>query len=124
MKRETVTEVAALVVIVGFLTFGAGYMVGSGTTVARGQVGENISVYVKAPGENIYTEVKLRSGMTALDAVSRVIPIKTELYQIGPAVKTIDDKWLLYTVNGVAPDVGLADYQLRGNENIELSIWG
>ncbi|MEM2192388.1 MAG: hypothetical protein QXG38_02095 [Candidatus Hadarchaeales archaeon] len=123
MKREIVAEVAALVVVVGFVAFGAGYMVGGGGSVRKGQIGENIKVYVKAPGAATYTEVKLRSGMTALDAVSWVIPIQTELYQIGPAVKTVDNRWLLYTVNGSAPPVGLADYQLSGNENIELSVY-
>ena len=126
MKKELAIQVAALVAVIGFVCFAGGYVVAGGIQKQAGQytTGENIKVNVKAPGESSYRTVDLNSGMTALDAAAWVIPIKTELYAIGPAVKTADNKWLMYTVNGTDPGVGFASYQLKGGENIDLTTWG
>ena len=107
------------------VSFGVGYLIAGGIERFAQQytIGENIVVNVKAPGAEDYVQVKLKSGMTALDAVVNVIPVTTELYSYGPAVKTADNQWLIYTINGETPAVGLDKYQLGGGENIELSVW-
>jgi len=118
------TKIGAAVIIIGVLGFLAGFMVGGGAQKLSAQysVGENISVKVKVPGQTDYKTVKLNSGMTVLDAVSAVMPVKTEVFDFGTAVKTIDDKWIVYNVNGVAAQVGMAAYQLKGGEVIDVSL--
>lgn len=110
--------------MVGVISLGGGYMLAGGpeALAQRYSTGENIVVHVKAPGQAEYTSVNLSSGMTVLNAVANVIEIKTELYSFGPAVKTIDDQWLVYEVNGESPVIGMDKYQLSGGENIVLSV--
>ena len=127
MEKGMTAQIAALVVVVGFACFGGGYMLAGGPERLAEQhaIGENIAVNVKAPGQAEYTSVDLKSGMTVLDAVAWVVPIKTDLTWVstmGPAIKSIDDKWFMYTVNGESPDVGMDKYQLNGGENIELTL--
>ena len=127
MEKGFATQVAVLVAVVAFMCFAGGYVVAGGTQKQAEQylTGENIVVNVKAPGENTYRVVKLNSGMTVLDAISYVLPIKTDLTWVemyGPAIKTADNKWFEYKVNGVLPSMGLVAYQLRGGENIELTL--
>jgi len=127
LEKGFATQVVALVAVIGFVCFGGGYVVAGGVQKQAEQylIGENIVVNVKAPGENTYKAVKLNFGMTALDAISYVLPIKTDLTWVemyGPAIKTADNKWFEYKVNGVLPSVGLVAYQLRGGENIELTL--
>jgi hypothetical protein len=123
LNKELAVQAAALVAVFSFVCFAGGYVVAGGITKQAGQyaIGENIVVNVKAPSESTYRTVNLSSGMTVLDAVANVIPIKTELYAIGPAIKTADNTWLMYTVNGEFSTVGMAAYQLKGGENIDLS---
>lgn len=125
MNKELVTQVAALVAVVGFVCFAGGYAVAGGIQKQAEQylIGENIVVNVKAPGETAYTEKRLNSGMTVLDVVASIAPIKTEIYSFGIAVKSADNtKWFMYTVNGKDPGVGMGAYQLTGGENIELTL--
>lgn len=118
--------IAMLLVVIGFVCFAGGYIVAGGLEklVEKYAIGENVTVYVQIPGEEVYTEVGLKSGMTVLDAVANVYEIKTDLTwpQYGPAIKTLEDQWFVYTVNGETPEVGMAAYQLKGGENIELNI--
>lgn len=127
-----------IVVVIGFVCFGAGYVLAGGPEKLAQQytigenpsenidenIGEKITVNVKIPGETTYTQVSLNSGMTVLDAVAKVIEIKTDLTwpQYGPGIKTLDDRWFLYDVNGEHPSVGMVAYQLKGGENIELTL--
>ncbi|KUO40026.1 MAG: hypothetical protein AVW05_01215 [Hadesarchaea archaeon DG-33] len=124
MEKRPVAQIAALVVVVGFVCFGGGYMLAGGSERLAEQhaIGENITVNVKAPGQAEYISVDLKSGMTVLDAVANVIQIKTEIYSLGPAIKSVSDQWLLYIVNGESPEVGMDKYQLKGGENIELNL--
>ncbi len=124
MEKRPVAQIAALVVVVGFACFGGGYMLAGGSERLAEQyaIGENITVNVKAPGQAEYSSVDLKSGMTVLDAVANVIQIKTEIYSLGPAIKSVSDQWLLYMVNGESPEVGMDKYQLKGGENIELTL--
>lgn len=129
MRGEKVTngsmaQIAALLLVVAAVAFGGGYIIAGGPEELTQlyTVGENITVNMKAPGQADYTSVNLSSGMTVLDAVANVMPIKTELYSFGTAVKTADDQWLMYTVNGESPTVGMDKYQLEGGENIELML--
>lgn len=124
MEKRPVAQIAALVVVVGFVCFGGGYMLAGGSERLAEQhaIGENITVNVKAPGQAEYISVDLKSGMTVLDAVANVIQIKTEIYSLGPAIKSVSDQWLLYMVNGESPEVGMDKYQLKGGENIELTL--
>lgn len=119
-------EIAMLLVVIGVVCFAGGYIVAGGPEklAEKYTIGENVTVYVQILGEDVYTEVGLKSGMTVLDAVANVYEIKTDLSwpQYGPAIKTLEDQWFVYTVNGETPEVGMAAYQLRGDENIELSI--
>jgi len=111
--------------VTGFVSFGAGYWVAGGIEKFAQQytIGENIVVNVKAPEAENYIEISLKSGMTALDAVANAMPLIIELYSYGPAIKTLDNQWLTYAVNGQSPSVGLDKYQLSGGENIELFVW-
>jgi hypothetical protein len=127
LDNRLAVQVAALVAVIGFVCFAGGYVVAGGVQKQTDQylIGENIVVNVKAPGENTYRAVKLSSGMTALDAVAYVMPIKTDLTWVemyGPAIETADNQWFEYKINGVLPSVGLVAYQLRGGENIELTL--
>jgi len=117
-------QIAALLLVASTVAFGSGYIIAGGPEKLAQQytVGENITVNVKTSGRVDYTSVNLSSGMTVLDAVVNVMEIKTELYPFGTAVKTADDQWLTYTVNGESPVVGMDKYQLRGGENIELML--
>jgi hypothetical protein len=127
LNKELAVQAAALVAVVSFVCFAGGYVVAGGITrqVEQYVIGENISVNVKAPGQTEYTSIKLKSGMTALDAVAWVVPIKTDLTWVttmGPAIKSADDRWLTYLVDGMDPGIGMAAYQLKGGENIELTL--
>lgn len=126
MDKGIIAQIAALVVVIGVVSFGGGYMLAGGPEKLTQQypIGENITVNVKIPGENTYTQVGLNSGMTVLDAVAKVCEIKTDLAwpQYGPGIKTLDDKWFLYDVNGEHPSIGMVAYQLNGGENIELTL--
>lgn len=124
MDKGMISQITALLVVIGVVSFGAGYIVAGGPEKLTQQytIGENITVNVKIPGENTYTQVALNSGMTVLDAVVNVMQIKTELYTFGPAVKTINNQWLTYKVNGESPVIGMDKYQLSGGENIELIL--
>ncbi|MDI6884412.1 MAG: hypothetical protein QMD00_04730 [Hadesarchaea archaeon] len=124
MEKGLVAQIAALIIVIGVVSFGGGYMLAGGPEKFAQQytIGENITVNVKAPGQTEYTSMNLNSGMTVLDAVANVIQIKTERYSFGPGVKTIDNQWLLYAVNGEHPMIGMDKYQLSGGENIELSV--
>lgn len=124
MEKRSVAQIAAIVVVVGFVCFGGGYILAGGSERLAEQhaIGENITVNVKAPGQAEYISVDLKSGMTVLDAVTNVIQIKTEIYSLGPAIKSVNDQWLLYIVNGESPEVGMDKYQLEGGENIELTL--
>ena len=124
VTNGSIAQIAALLLVVAAVAFGGGYIIAGGPEKLAQQytVGENITVSVKTPGQAEYTSVNLGSGMTVLDAVANVMQIKTELYSFGPAVKTADDQWLMYTVNGESPTVGMDKYQLEGGENIELML--
>jgi len=116
-------ELGLALLVTAAVCFGIGYMSASPPAAQQYAIGENVVVYVKTPGASDYTEVSLFSGATVLDAVANAMPIHVELYPgLGPAVKTVDNQWLLYTVNGEAPPVGMDKYQLKGGENIELSL--
>ncbi len=124
-EKVSSIQVVGLTAVVAFVALGCGYVLAGGVEKFSGQysVGEDIVVSIKLPGETEYTDVNLKSGMTVLDAVAQVYEIKTELYpELGPAVKSIDDNWLMYTVDGVAPEVGMSAYQLTGGEKIELTL--
>jgi hypothetical protein len=125
LEKGLAAQVAALVVVIGFLCFAGGYVVAGGIQKQAGQylIGENIMVNVMKPGETVYTQVKANSGMTVLDVVANIMPIKTEIYAIGPGVKTADNQWLLYSVNGQPGTIGMDKYQLIGGENIELTVY-
>lgn len=119
-------EIAMLLVVIGVVCFAGGYIVAGGLEklAEKYTIGENVTVYVQIPGKDVYTEVGLKSGMTVLDAVANVHEIKTDLSwpQYGPAIKTLDDQWFAYTVDGETPEAGMAAYQLKGGENIVLEI--
>ena len=121
---KKVAEIVVAVVVVGVLGLAAGYMIAGGPQKLTGQfaIGENVIVNVKLPGESAFKSVNISSGMTVLDAVSNVMPLKTEVFSFGTAVKTVDNKWLVYTVNGESPPVGMAAYQLKGGEKIDLTL--
>lgn len=122
----TRVEIAMLLVVIGVVCFAGGYIVAGGPEklAEKYAIGENVTVYVQIPGEDVYTEVGLKSGMTVLDAVANVYEIKTDLSwpQYGPAIKTLEGEWLTYMVDGEMAEVGMAAYQLKGGENIELNI--
>ncbi|MFQ6130357.1 MAG: DUF4430 domain-containing protein [Candidatus Hadarchaeaceae archaeon] len=133
MINISIVQIAALLLVVAVVAFGGGYIIAGGPEKLAQQdtAGENITVEeniivitvnVKTPGQAEYTSLNLNSGMTVLDAVVNVMEVKTELYSFGPAVKTADDQWLTYTVNGESPMIGMDKYQLRGGENIELML--
>lgn len=124
MERKLIAQVIALLVVISAVSFGAGYMLAGGPERATEEhyIGENITVNVSVPDEDGYTSLDMLSGMTVLDAAARVIEIKTELYDFGPAILTTDGDWLLYTVDGEDPGVGMDKYQLSGGENIDFSL--
>ena len=70
MKRKIrLVEVAELIVVVGFVSFAVGSMLGGGKASEQHLYGENISVNVSVPKLGISKQVQLYSGMTAFDAV-------------------------------------------------------
>ncbi len=130
MTNGSIAQIAALLLVVGVVAFGGGYIIAGGPEKLAQQytIGENIDVRVVVyDSDSSVIENKvvgLNSGMTVLDAVANVYEIMTDLTwpQYGPAVKTLDDRWFDLKVNGETPNVGFAAIQLKGDENIELSI--
>jgi hypothetical protein len=119
-RRLVFAGTAVLIAVLGFM---AGYVVAGGPQkLGTYTIGENISVKIRAPGQTSFQTLTLSRGMTVLDAVALVIPIRTEVYSFGAAVKTIDDRWLVYSVDGKPGEVGMGAYQLKGGETIELDF--
>lgn len=126
LNKGLAVQVLALVVIVGFLCFAGGYYVAGGLSKQTEQYtyGENIKVRVKIADLGIDKEVVLYKGMTPFDALLKVASMRTEFYEsFGASIVTeiggLQQGWG-YRVNGVEPNVGMQDYQLRDGDVLEL----
>ena len=128
MNRGFIAQLAALIVVVGFLCFAGGYLVAGGITKQSGQYayGENIHVNVKITDLQIDKQITLYSGMTPFDALSKCASFTTHYYDSFGAsiVEQMGDPLLKqdwgYRVNGVDPSVGMGDYQLKDGDNLEF----
>ena len=124
MKRKIrLVEVAELVVIVGFVSFAVGSVLGGGKASEQHLYGENISVNVSVPKLGISKQVQLYSGMTAFDAVLKTVGIETTYYEgFGSMISKIGGSAgnYGYKVNGETPLVGMVDYQLHDGDNLEI----
>ncbi len=125
-------QIAALLAVVGFVAFGAGYAVAGGITrqVEQYALGENIDVNVRIDNLGINTQVRLYKGMTPFDALLKVASMKTTYYpsfgsSIVDEIGGLQQSWI-YKVNGVEPSVGMDSYQLSDGDNLELlkPSWG
>ncbi len=123
-EQKFLSHVVELLIVVGFVCFGAGYMLTSRATQAEQFVyGENIAVNVSIPDIGIDQRVQLYKGMTPFDAVSKVASIKTEYYAgMGSVVTEIGGKAQFwgYKVNGETLTVAMQDYQLHDGDNLLL----
>ncbi|MBC7219173.1 MAG: DUF4430 domain-containing protein [Hadesarchaea archaeon] len=126
MNKGLALQVLALVVIVGFLCFAGGYYLAGGMAKQTEQYtyGENIKVRVKIADLGIDKEVVLYKGMTPFDALLKVASMRTEFYEsFGASIVTeiggLQQSWG-YRVNGIEPNVGMQDYQLRDGDLLEL----
>jgi len=131
LNRGLVAQLAALIVVVGFLSFAGGYLVAGGITKQSGQYayGENIHVNVKIADLGIDKQVTLYGGMTPFDALTKCVDFTTKYYdsfggsvvaQMGNLTLDPTKEGWVYQVNGVMPTVGMGDYQLRDGDNLEL----
>ncbi len=126
MEKGLAVQVAALVAVAGFLCFAGGYVVAGGITrqVEQYTYGENMSCRVIIENLGINKQVQFYKGMTPFDALLRVASLKTTYYEsFGASIVTeaggVQQSWT-YRVNGVEPNVGMQDYQLRNGDNLEL----
>ncbi len=126
------SQIAALLAVVGFVTFAGGYAVAGGITRQAEQyaLGENIDVNVRIDNLGINTTVRLYKGMTPFDALLRVASMKTTYYsQFGSSlideIGGVQQSWT-YKVNDEEPPVGMGSYQLSDGDNLELlkPSWG
>jgi len=122
-KKIRLAEVAELTVVVGFVCFAVGSMLGGGRASEQHLYGENISVNVSIPKLDISKQVRLYMGMTAFDAVLKTVGIETTYYEgFGSIITKIGGQAgnYGYKVNGETPAVGMVDYQLHDGDNIEI----
>lgn len=121
-RKIRLVEVAELIVIVGFVSFAVGSMLGGGKASEQHLYGENISVNVSIPKLGISKQVQLYSGMTAFDAVLKTVGIETTYYAGGSIISKIGGTASNYgyKVNGEMPTVGMVDYQLHDGDNLEI----
>lgn len=113
-------------IMVGFLGLASGYIVAGGITkqAEHYAYGETITCGVKIEDLGIDTQVQLFKGMTPFDALLRVASLKTTYYEsMGASIVTeidgLQQSWG-YKINGESPTVGMQDYQLRNDDNLEL----
>lgn len=126
MDKGVLSQITALVIVIGAVAFGAGYVVAGGITRLTEQYayGENIYVNVSIENLGVDRQVQLYKGMTPFDALLKVASLKTSYYEsFGASIVTeiggVQQSWT-YSVNGVEPSVGMQDYQLRDGDNLEL----
>ncbi len=126
MNKGLVTQLIAIIAVVGFLCFAGGYLVAGGITRQSGQYayGENIQVNVVIADLDIDQQVIVYSGMTPFDALAKCAAFKTAYYEsFGASIVTdiggLEQSWG-YRVNGEEPLVGMADYQLKDGDILEL----
>jgi len=121
-RKKFLGHVLELLVVVGFVCFGAGYMLtGGATQVKQFAYGENMMVNVNIPDLGIEQQVQLYRGMTPFDAILRVTSVKTEYYVgMGSVVTEIGGtaQFWGYKVNGETPTVSMQDYQLSDGDNL------
>ena len=122
-KKIRLAEVAELIVVVGFVCFAIGSMIGGGRATEQYLYGENIDVNVSIPKLGISEQVRLYKGMTAFDAVLKITSIETTYYEgFGSILSKIGGEASNYgyEVNGKTPLVGMVDYQLHDGDNLEI----
>jgi hypothetical protein len=123
-RKKFLSHVLELTLVVGFVCFGAGYMLtGGAAQVKQFAYGENMVVNVSIPDLGINQQVQLYRGMTPFDAILRVTSVKTEYYVgMGSVVTEIGGtaQFWGYKVNGETPVVGMQDYQLSDGDNLLL----
>ncbi len=126
MNRGLLAQLAALVVIVGFLCFAGGYLVAGGLSKQSAQYayGENMTINVQIDDLGIEKQVTIYKGMTPFDALLKLASISTEYYEsFGASMVTeiggLEQSWG-YRVNGVEPLVAMQEYQLSDGDNLEF----
>ncbi|MEW5995541.1 MAG: DUF4430 domain-containing protein [Candidatus Hadarchaeota archaeon] len=126
MKELALTQAAALIAVVGFLSFAGGYAVTGGITrqVEQFVYGENIRVNLRIDNLGINSQVTVYKGMTPFDVLLRAASLETTYYpSFGSSIITkisgVQQSWV-YKVNGLVPPVGMQDYQLRDGDNLEI----
>ena len=123
-RKKFLSHVLELIVVVGFVSFGAGYMLtGGAAQVKQFAYGENMMVNVSIPDLGISQQVQLYRGMTPFDAILRVTSVKTDYYAgMGSVVTEIGGtaQFWGYKVNGETPVVAMQDYQLSDGDNLLL----
>jgi len=124
-RKKFLSHVLELLVVVGFVCFGAGYMLtGGAAQVQQFTYGENMMVNVSIPDLGINQQVQLYRGMTPFDAILRVTSIKTDYYASmgSSAVAEIGGKAQFwgYKVNDETPMAAMQDYQLSDGDNLLL----
>jgi hypothetical protein len=124
-RKKFLSHVLELLVVVGFVCFGAGYMLtGGAAQVKQFAYGENMTVNVSIPDLGINQQVQLYKGMTPFDAILRVASVKTEYYaSMGSSMVTEiggTAQFWGYKVNGETQSAAMQDYQLRDGDNLLL----
>jgi hypothetical protein len=123
-RKKFLSHVLELLAVVGFVCFGAGYMLtGGAAQVKQFAYGENMVVNVSIPDLGINQQVQLYRGMTPFDTILRVASVKTEYYAgMGGIVTEIGGtaQFWGYKVNGETPTVPMQDCQLSDGDNLLL----
>ena len=131
MKRGLVFQIAALIVLVGFVCFTGGFYVGSGEITAYAttrEISVNVRTETKESGV-IEKTVTVRDSMTPLDALLKVTDVQTKYWEAygTSTVRSIagdnlgPNEGYTYTVNGEMPAVGINEYQLHDGDNLIIS---
>jgi uncharacterized membrane protein len=131
MERKLVLEIAALIILVGFVCFAGGFYAGSReitTYATTKEISVNVKVITKESG-TIEKTVSIRDGMTPFDALLKVTDMQTkywESYGTSTVSSVAGDnlgpnEGYTYTVNGETPAAGMSDYQLHDGDNLVVS---
>lgn len=115
-----------LAIAVAGTTFQLGSMYGSRGTETVGSV--SIRIIVVQPGENRLLKnenVRISTGTTVFEVLDRIADVSYKEYPgMGKFLISIDnveqtsDKWWLYQVNGVYPNIASDRYTVMDGDNI------
>jgi len=129
MKRIWLEVVGALL-ITALVCFGTGVYIGSSGSPAYAttkEISVNVVIETKS-GDVLEKTVGIRDGMSAFDALLKIADVETQYWESLDSSIVVSiagdelgaNEGYIYTVNGEAPSVGMADCQLHDGDNLHI----